>query len=820
MSVFERHDIELGRFSIRPLVLETDAELVHGWVTHEKAAFWPTPGTATVAEVAAEYRMIQTSPWHDAFIGLHEGRPAFLVERYDPAHDELANAYEAQEGDIGMHFLVGPTDHPVHGFTHAVIATVMEFVFSDPAVRRVVVEPDVCNRAVQELNAAVGFRVAEIVALSYKEALLSTCTREQYQASRQPAVGPRTMTDLEEVPARVVAAHLDPERWERANRLLVAKALAEFSHERLLAPQPERDGRYRVAGDDARVTYAFDARRLALDHWQIDSDTITRRRAGDELAVDALGLVLDLRETLGLEGEQLGLYLEELSSTLAASAFKLASAPMSAADLAGADFQTIESRMTEGHPCFVANSGRIGFDAADFLRYAPEAAAPVRLIWVAAHREAATFSAGEDLDERRLFDAELGAATLARFERTMGEHGLDLADYHLIPVHPWQWLTRLAVTFAGDVARRRLVCLGPGDDEYLAQQSIRTFFNTTDPCRHYVKTALSVVNMGFVRGLSAAYMEGTPAINDWVADLVAGDEGLRESGFSVLRERAAVGYRSDQYEAAEILNAPYSRMLAALWRESPVPKLRPGERLATMASLLHVDEDGGSLAGSLIERSGLPAQEWLRRYLAAYLRPLLHCFYAHQLVFMPHGENIILVLEDDVPTRVILKDIGEEVILMDPDTVLPDAVRRIFADVPAELRALSILTDVFDCFLRFLNAILVREGTIGEDGLWEEVAACVHDYQRSAPQLADRFETYDLFTGEFALSCLNRLQLRDSRQMVNLQDPAGSLQFAGTLSNPLARFAGEPRGNGGGRARGGLQWSLTPDGDHEGSQVA
>ena len=30
--------------------------------------------------------------------------------------------------------------------------------------------------------------------------------------------------------------------------------------------------------------------------------------------------------------------------------------------------------MTEGHPCFVANNGRLGFGVDDYLRYAPEAA--------------------------------------------------------------------------------------------------------------------------------------------------------------------------------------------------------------------------------------------------------------------------------------------------------------------------------------------------------------------------------------------------------------------------------------------------------------
>jgi siderophore synthetase component len=152
---------------------------------------------------------------------------------------------------------------------------------------------------------------------------------------------------------------------------------------------------------------------------------------------------------------------------------------------------------------------------------------------------------------------------------------------------------------------------------------------------------------------------------------------------------------------------------------------------------------------------------------------------------MPHGENLILVLEDDVPRRVLLKDIAEEVVLMDQEVELPPPVERIRADVPDELKALSILTDVVDCFFRFLSAILVREGTIGEDGLWEAISACVDDYQRSVPELTERFERHDLFAETFSLSCLNRLQLRDSRQMVDLQDPAGSLQLIGTLQNPL-----------------------------------
>ncbi|MFH9964002.1 IucA/IucC family protein [Streptomyces mirabilis] len=581
-------------------------------------------------------------------------------------------------------------------------------------------------------------------------------------------------------------AHLSPERWERANRLLVRKALAEFAHERLITPESDGDGGYVVRSDDGLTRYHFTATLRSLDHWQVDPESITRRRDGAELPVAALDFFIELKTSLGLSDEVLPVYLEEISSTLSGTCFKLTKPQIPSAELAKASFQEIETGMTEGHPCFVANNGRLGFGVHEYLSYAPETASPVRLVWLAAHRSRTAFTAGVGIEYESFVRAELGAGTVERFAATLTEQGLDPADYLLIPVHPWQWWNKLSVTFAAEVAQRHLVCLGEGDDEYLAQQSIRTFFNTTSPEKHYVKTALSVLNMGFMRGLSAAYMEATPAINDWLAQLVENDPVLKSTGLSVIRERAAVGYRHLEYEAATDRYSPYRKMLAALWRESPVPSLQEGESLTTMASLLHVDHTGASFAGALIERSGLTPVEWLRRYLRAYFTPLLHSFYAYDLVYMPHGENVILVIEDGAVQRAIYKDIAEEIAVMDPQAVLPPVVERIRVEVPEDKKLLSIFTDVFDCFFRFLAADLAGEGILDEDDFWRTVAESVREYQESAPELADKFRQYDMFAPEFALSCLNRLQLRDNRQMVDLADPSGALQLVGSLKNPIA----------------------------------
>ncbi|MFD7677392.1 MULTISPECIES: IucA/IucC family protein [unclassified Streptomyces] len=583
-------------------------------------------------------------------------------------------------------------------------------------------------------------------------------------------------------------AHLSPERWATANRLLVRKALAEFAHERLITPELLPDGRYEVRGDDGQTRYRYTAVRRALDHWQVDAESITRHRDGTELPLAALDFFIELKKSLGLSDEILPVYLEEISSTLSGTCFKLTKPQIPVRELAGAGFQAIETGMTEGHPCFVANNGRLGFGVHEYLAYAPETASPVRLVWLAAHRSRAAFTAGVGIAYESFVRDELGAETVERFAGTLSGQGLDPEDYLLIPVHPWQWWNKLSVTFAAEVAQRHLVCLGEGDDEYLAQQSIRTFFNTSHPEKHYVKTALSVINMGFMRGLSAAYMEATPAINDWLAQLIENDPVLKSTGLSIIRERAAVGYRHLEYEAATDRYSPYRKMLAALWRESPVSSLREGESLATMASLVHVDHEGASFAGALIERSGQTPVEWLRDYLRAYLTPLLHSFYAYDLVYMPHGENVILVLEDGAVRRAVYKDIAEEIAVLDPQAVLPPAVERIRVEVPEDQKLLSVFTDVFDCYFRFLAAQLAAEGILDEDGFWRTVAESVRAYQEATPELEDRFRQYDLFAPEFALSCLNRLQLRDNRQMVDLADPSGALQLIGTLKNPIAGF--------------------------------
>jgi siderophore synthetase component len=774
----------LGRFRLRPLGAPEDMAVVHGWVTQERARYWGLVGRS-LPEVISAYRDICRRA--QVYLGFFEDRPAFLLESYWPGDDPIGKHYPVLPGDRGMHVLVAPAERPLPGFTRAVFRVVMNFLFSDPAVDRVVVEPDIRNSKIHALNRAVGFRYQRVVDLPHKTAHLAFCTRQQYTAPEPPAEDATLCAHLQ--------GHGDVNVWQAVNTALVRKAIAELAHELLIEPRPERQeagwGDYHLATDVPGVGYRFRARLLALDHWDIEPASLVKLRDGVQAPLDALDLILELRERLAIPPAMLPVYLEEILSTLGGASYKRVEQRQSAADLVHASYQEIEAAMTEGHPSFVANNGRVGFDARDYLAYAPEARQPIRLVWLAAHRRNAEFSAIQGLSHEALMAEELGPATVATFRSSLSARGLDPASYLFLPAHPWQWFNKLAQLFAPDIAGQGLVCLGESEDCYQAQQSIRTLFNTTRPHRRLVKTALSVLNMGFMRGLSADYMRGTPAINEYMSALVDADPYFAGKGFRLLREVAAVGYRNPVFEAAVAKGSPYRKMLAALWRESPVPLVAPGQRLMTMAALLHRDRDGAALLPQLMRASGLDTDAWLDRYLDCYLSPLLHCLYAYELAFMPHGENLVLVLEDHRVVGTFMKDIAEEAVIMNTSPVrpVPPPAGRLCVAIPDDLKTLSIFTDVFDGFFRYLALVLVEQAGYPEPRFWGRVAHCVRAYRDSHPELADQLARYDLFAPTFARSCLNRLQLRDNRQMIDLSDPAKHLRFAGTLANPIAPFA-------------------------------
>lgn len=155
-----------GTVRIRPLDPHADAEIVHGWVTEERASFWGMNGL-TRDQVAEVYAHMDTLDTHHAFLVLRDSDPVALLQTYEPEADRVSECYDVRPGDIGVHLLLAPAGagggRP--GWTSALLTVVTSYVFRTLGRQRVVVDPDVRNEKAIARFLKQGFTAGPAVVL-------------------------------------------------------------------------------------------------------------------------------------------------------------------------------------------------------------------------------------------------------------------------------------------------------------------------------------------------------------------------------------------------------------------------------------------------------------------------------------------------------------------------------------------------------------------------------------------------------------------------------------------------------------------------------
>ncbi|WFR85249.1 GNAT family N-acetyltransferase [Arthrobacter sp. Y-9] len=175
-----------GRVRILPVRPEEDGDLIHSWVTQERARFWGMT-EYTRDEVVEVYRFLDSLPTHHAFLLTLDEEPVALFQSYDPFHDPVGEAYEPQEGDLGIHLFMAPAREPRPGLTPWLVLHFIGHLFATTGARRIVVEPDVRNdKALARLTGS-GFEPGPVIQLPDKQAQLFFLRREVFE--RLPTVG-------------------------------------------------------------------------------------------------------------------------------------------------------------------------------------------------------------------------------------------------------------------------------------------------------------------------------------------------------------------------------------------------------------------------------------------------------------------------------------------------------------------------------------------------------------------------------------------------------------------------------------------------------
>jgi penicillin amidase len=155
-----------GTVRILPLDPEADLDVVHAWVSEERASFWGMNGM-TRQQVAEIYAHMGTLDTHHAFLAVKDGEPAALLQTYEPEADRVGECYAVEPGDMGVHVLLAPPGSagPRAGWTSALLTVIASYVLTGLHRQRIVVDPDERNEKAIARFLRQGFEAGPVVVL-------------------------------------------------------------------------------------------------------------------------------------------------------------------------------------------------------------------------------------------------------------------------------------------------------------------------------------------------------------------------------------------------------------------------------------------------------------------------------------------------------------------------------------------------------------------------------------------------------------------------------------------------------------------------------
>jgi acetyl CoA:N6-hydroxylysine acetyl transferase len=169
--------------SFRQVSIKRDLGRLHAWLNADHVLpYWelndPLPEfRTTLAEKVADEHMTP-------YIGHLDHVPMSYWECYWAADDEIADYYNAQGADQGIHLLIGPPEYLGKGYAIPLLRAVTAMQFRHPETDRIVTEPDRRNETVIHVFEKCGFEPCREIELPEKDALLMTCEKERFQELR------------------------------------------------------------------------------------------------------------------------------------------------------------------------------------------------------------------------------------------------------------------------------------------------------------------------------------------------------------------------------------------------------------------------------------------------------------------------------------------------------------------------------------------------------------------------------------------------------------------------------------------------------------
>ncbi|OJE47093.1 siderophore biosynthesis protein [Bacillus luti] len=428
-------------------------------------------------------------------------------------------------------------------------------------------------------------------------------------------------------------------------------------------------------------------------------------------------------------------------------------------------YDEFESHLIDGHPYHPSYKARIGFQYRDNFQYGYEFMQPIKLIWIATHKKHSSVGYENEVIYDKILIEEIGERKLEEFMERIHSAGCNPKQYVFIPVHPWQWENFIIPNYASHIQDKCIIYLGKSEDDYCAQQSMRTLRNVTNPKKPYVKLSLNILNTSTLRTLKPYSVVSAPAISNWLHDVVSQDSYLRdESRIILLNEFSSVTYDTNK-------KSVYGS-LGCIWRESVHKYLDAQEDAVPFNGLYAKEKDGTPIIDAWLNKYGI--ENWLQLLIQKAIIPVIHLVVEHGIALESHGQNMIFVHREGVPVRIALKDFHEGIEFYRPflkeidkcpdftkmhKTYANGKMNDFFEMDRIECLQEMVLDALFLFNLGELAFVLADEYGWKEESFWMMVVEEIENHLRKYPHLKDRFENIQLYTPTFYAEQLTKRRL-------------------------------------------------------------
>lgn len=297
------------------------------------------------------------------------------------------------------------------------------------------------------------------------------------------------------------------------------------------------------------------------------------------------------------------------------------------------DYLSSEQSLLYGHPFHPFPKNTLGFTEEEAIRFSPELRASYQLCYMAVRKDVyweewVSGSKRAELHE----SVERQARGILREKRD---------EYHVLPVHPWQYEYVQNIQAVKDyIQQEKMILLGNCGPMAYPTSSVRTVFMPDMACN--IKLPLNIQITNLKRNNSREQMRRTlDAANYLLRRNCFGNEEAARIAY----EEGVCGCRFEDEDVTKLLTIAY----------------RPIEfdvaSTFVLSSLIEAPVQGEPCRlFSLIDRR-IPIVHWFRRYLEISLLPIVRAAEEHGIHFEAHLQNTLLTIKNGMPHMFIIRDL-------------------------------------------------------------------------------------------------------------------------------------------------------------------